>query len=322
MNIQHLNRDYFKDVLFGLSIGDALGVPFEFKNRDYFYAQPVTDMEGYGTYNQPPGTFSDDSSMAFCLAEALTHGYDVEWIANNFISWLHNRYWTAHDEVFDVGISTSKAIRQLVLKVPPVLAGGADVSDNGNGSLMRILPLIFYLRYLPETERFKKVSEVSSITHRHPISITACYYYMEFARLIMEGENKMSVYKILQSGFKDSVNKLMSDHSHLQLFDRLLNKDIHTLQSNAIESNGFVVSTLEASIWCVLTTGSFKEATLKAVNLGGDTDTTAAVTGGLAALLYGWKAIPVRWMNMLAKREDINDLAERLKATFEHHYGV
>lgn len=313
-----MNRDFYKDILFGLSVGDALGVPFEFKDREHLIANPVADMEGYGTYQQPPGTFSDDSSMAFCLAEALTQDFNLTILAQHFVSWLRNRYWTAYDEVFDVGIATSRAIRQLEMRVPPELAGGNDESDNGNGSLMRILPLVLYIKDFPEKERFTFTEAVSSITHRHYISVVACFYYLEFARLIIQGEDKMKAYKKLQSSFKKTLQQHLNPLPDLQMFNRLLEQDIFKLTSDQIFSSGYVVYTLEASIWCLLTTNSYKEATLKAVNLGFDTDTTASVTGGLAALVYGWRSIPRHWLQQLARYDDIESLAERLRAACEN----
>ncbi|HML58072.1 MAG TPA: ADP-ribosylglycohydrolase family protein [Ferruginibacter sp.] len=313
-----MNRDFYKDILFGLSIGDALGVPFEFKDRAQLIANPSADMEGYGTYQQPPGTFSDDSSMAFCLAEALTQGFNLSILAQHFVSWLRNRYWTAHDEVFDVGIATSRAIRQLEMRVPPEFAGGNEESDNGNGSLMRILPLVLHIKDFPEKERFAFTQAVSSITHRHYISVVACFYYLEFARLIIQGEDKMKAYKKIQSSFRNSLQQHLNPLPDLQMFNRLLEQDIFKLTSDQIFSSGYVVYTLEASIWCLLTTNSYKEATLKAVNLGFDTDTTASVTGGLAALVYGWRSIPRHWLQQLARYDDIESLAERLRAACEN----
>ena len=139
-------RNIYKDILFGVAVGDALGVPVEFNSRQTILQKPVTDMTGFGTYNLPAGTFSDDSSLAFCLAEALTQEFSLKKIANNFVAWLNNNYWTPRGNVFDVGIATSQSIRRLQGGCNPELSGGMDVSDNGNGSLMRILPLLVYIK--------------------------------------------------------------------------------------------------------------------------------------------------------------------------------
>src|SRR6478752_1755951 len=131
-----IERNIYKDILFGLAIGDALGVPVEFKTRQTIALNPVTDMLGFGTHNLPAGSFSDDSSLAFCLAEALTEEFNLQKIADNFIAWLDNNYWTPRGTVFDVGIATNQAIRRLQRGCKPELAGGTEEADNGNGSLM------------------------------------------------------------------------------------------------------------------------------------------------------------------------------------------
>ena len=310
-------RNQYKDILFGVAIGDALGVPFEFKSRSFISKQPAVDMIGYGTHNLPAGYFSDDSSLTFCLAEALTKGFDLQLIADNFAAWLNKNYWTPGGSVFDVGIATSKAIRRIELGCPPELAGGMDESDNGNGSLMRILPLVLYLRDKEISVRFEITKQVSSITHGHIRSVIACFYYLEFARLIIDKADKFQAYNSLKKQLTDFLHSNQINQEEIKLFNRLLKDNIHELSSTEIFSSGYVVHTLEASIWCILTTNSYREATLKAVNLGEDTDTTAAVTGGLAGLLYGYATIPKEWMDQLARSSDITDLADRIQKVLE-----
>ncbi len=270
-------------------------------------------MKGYGTYNLPPGTFSDDSSLAFCLAEALTEEYSLQKIADNFVKWLNHNYWTPRGNVFDVDISTREAIRRVQQGCKPEFAGGMDVSDNGNGSLMRILPLLVYIKDKPIGNRCQITKDVSSITHAHIRSVIACFYYLEFARHIVLGKDKYAAYRCLQAEISEYLASLSINLDEIKVFDRLLTTDIYTLPDHKIHSSGYVLHTLEASIWCLLTTSGYKEATLKAVNLGSDTDTTGAVTGGLAGLLYGWETIPEDWMNQIARKTDIEDLARRMK---------
>lgn len=305
-------KNEIKSVLFGVAVGDALGVPVEFKSRNYLEVNPITDMIGYGTYNQPPGTFSDDSSLTFCLAEALTKDFDMNEIAENFVSWAYDAYWTARGSVFDIGIATENAIDRLKRGERPDLAGGISVSSNGNGSLMRISPLVFYIFDKPIQERYEIVKLVSSITHGHIRSVIACFYYLEFARQLLVSKDKFEIYKNLQSLVPDYLNQLEINPDELALFSRLFHEDIYKLSPENIQSSGYVLHTLEASIWCLMTTDSYSESVLKAINLGEDTDTTGAVTGGLAALLHGWKAIPQNWIKELARLQDIEDLAERL----------
>ncbi|MGB4437301.1 MAG: ADP-ribosylglycohydrolase family protein, partial [Acetomicrobium sp.] len=145
-----MKKDKVIGGLLGLCIGDALGVPVEFQSREKLKRNPVKDMMGYGTHNQPPGTWSDDSSLAFCLAESLCNGFDLQDIADKFVKWMYEGYWTPWGKAFDVGHTTQIAISRLKKGVDPLESGPTDERSNGNGSLMRILPLIFYVEKMDE----------------------------------------------------------------------------------------------------------------------------------------------------------------------------
>lgn len=319
-------KNYCKDILFGVAVGDALGVPVEFLSREVLKKNPVTTMIGYGTHEQPVGTWSDDSSLAFCLAESLCKGYDLQDLANRFVNWKGHAYWTPHGKVFDIGIATSQAIWNLKNGTAPVLAGGIDEQSNGNGSLMRILPLVFYLHNKNIHERFSIVKDVSSLTHRHIRSVIGCFIYLEFALELLKGNEKVEsfvkVSKLVDEFFDQS--NICSDEERFR-FHKILSspdsfydlKPIYEYKESEISSSGYVIHTLEASIWCLLTTGNYKDAVLKAVNLGSDTDTTGAVTGGLAGLYYGYDSIPKEWIEVLARRKDIEDLAVRLQKIYD-----
>jgi ADP-ribosyl-[dinitrogen reductase] hydrolase len=313
--------NHTKSVLFGVAVGDALGVPVEFKSRESLKGEPVTNMRGYGTHNVPTGTWSDDSSLTFCLAEALIQGFNLEVLGQNFVKWYMENYWTAHGSVFDIGITTRKAIERIAQGEKPENSGGFKESENGNGSLMRILPLVFYLSNQPIEIRFEVVKKVSSITHGHIRSVVACFYYLEFANLILQGESIAEAYQKLKKDIVSFLSNSSIDTSEIDVFNRILKGNIYELDEQQIESSGYVLHTLEASIWCLMTSFNYEEAVLKAVNLGSDTDTTAAVTGGLAALVYGYEGIPVRWIEKIARKEDIENLAERLlQANLNNHY--
>jgi ADP-ribosyl-[dinitrogen reductase] hydrolase len=307
--------------LFGLCVGDALGVPVEFKNRDYLKNNPVNAMMGFGSHNQPPGTWSDDSSLAFCLAESLCSGYNLRAIATYFVMWQRDGYWTPHGKVFDIGIATSRALHRVAQGVSPLTSGGVGERDNGNGSLMRILPLIFYIKDLPIRERYTTIAEVSGITHGHVRSIFSCFIYCEYALQLLKGLDKY--YALKQT--RETVNAFVKEFNpvpeeELWRFHRLLVQPVGNYEIRSIEqyeeaeiaSSGYVIHTLEASIWCLLTTDSYAEAVLKAVNLGEDTDTTGCVTGGLAGLFYGYDQIPSAWVDAIARKEEIRQLAEQL----------
>ncbi|WP_445630623.1 ADP-ribosylglycohydrolase family protein [Nostoc sp. DSM 114167] len=296
--------------LMGLCVGDALGVPVEFTSRAERVKSPVTTMLGYGTWNQPPGTWSDDSSLSFCLAECLCRGYSLDAIANSFWRWYKEAYWTPRGDVFDIGQTTHTAIMRLKQGVVPHQAGGKVENSNGNGSLMRILPMAYCHRSLTLGELLARVHDVSAITHAHARSQMACGIYISIAVALLEGADLQTGY--LQ-GLQDiqtiySVREFLLEKPH---FGRVLSGEIAKIPVEEINSGGYVIDTLESSLWCLLNSSSYSEAVLKAVNLGGDTDTTAAVTGGLAGIYYGVENIPQKWINQIARRQDIIYLAER-----------
>lgn len=306
-----MKTDKVLDGLFGLCVGDALGVPVEFISRERLKEHPVTDMIGFGTHNQPKGTWSDDSSLTFCLAESLCLGYDLKDLAERFCNWLFEGYWTPHGYVFDVGSTTRHAISRLKLGVNPVEAGGTDEYDNGNGSLMRILPLAFYLERTEDKKKFEIIHQVSSLTHGHIRSHIACGIYIQFAINIITGDTLKSAYESTKSKI---IKCYMEEpyRSELNNFSRILQSDISGLSEDEIISGGYVVNTLEACLWCLLNNNSYVDTVLCAVNLGGDTDTTGAVVGGLAGIYYGYKSILRDWTDQIARKEDVKKLADRL----------
>lgn len=309
-------RNSFKDVLLGVAVGDALGVPYEFRSRSSISQNPATGMIGYGTYNLPPGTWSDDSSLTFCLAEAMCGDFTLDAVGYFFRKWAYEAYWTPRGEVFDIGITTRESISRIDLVSRPEYAGATDERSNGNGSLMRILPLLFHVQNMPVSERFEWTRNISSITHRHIRSSVACMYYLEFALSLLRGANPQVANEEVKKTFPEFIRSIDLNPREAQHFNRLLNDNIAELPEEKIFSSGYVIHTLEAAIWCLLTTTSYRDAVLAAVNLGEDTDTTAAVTGGLAGLFYGHEAIPPEWIQSLARLDDIEDLARRMEMKY------
>ncbi|WP_262150097.1 ADP-ribosylglycohydrolase family protein [Chryseobacterium foetidum] len=315
-------KNSIKSGIFGVCIGDALGVPVEFRSRDELRRSPVTTMRAMGTHRQPAGTWSDDSSLALCLVDSLCVGYDLEDMALKFLQWYNEEIWTPHGSVFDIGIATSQAIRRISKGTSPNLCGGTSEFDNGNGSLMRILPLLFYIKDLPIEERFDKVKEVSSITHGHIRSVLACFIYLEFTLEILTGKGKWEAYRIMQETVRDFLDhNPICSQEEMNKFHRILELKVgeydlaplYTLQDGEIGSSGYVLASLEASLWCFLTTESYSEAVLKAVNLGDDTDTTGAITGGIAGIYYGFENIPQEWVSDLVRKDDIENLCLKLE---------
>ena len=303
-----MEKNILKDILYGVCVGDALGVPVEFQSRQTLKQNPIMNMSSGGFHDQGIGIWSDDSSLTFCLAETITEGFDLQLLAKKFIKWKNEGYWTASGEVFDIGVTTSESIQLLYEGISPIYSGSIDTNDNGNGSLMRILPLVLLFNNKSIEERYELTKQVSGITHNNIRSINACFYYLEFAKLIIEGKNKFDAYEILKTDFITFLKSKNTIQSEIDVFNRLITTNIYDVDENSIESDGYVVHTLEASIWCLLTTNNYKEAVLKAVNLGEDTDTTGAVTGGLVGLYYGFKSIPKNWIFPLRKINEINQL--------------
>lgn len=307
-------KNSIKAGLFGLAIGDALGVPVEFQSRTYLKGNPVSDMFGFGTHHQPEGTWSDDSSLAFCLAESLYSGFDLNDIAKNFVRWYSADLWTPHGEVFDIGIATRSAILNIAKGHQPDLCGGFEEKDNGNGSLMRILPLVFYLQKEKDIEViYQKVKQVSSITHAHFRSVFSCFIYVVYCLEILKGREKFEAYREMQRILSKFLEDKKYNEFEIQLFDRILKNDISTYPEINIHSSGYVLDSLQASFWCFLNSGTYEETVLKAINLGEDTDTTGAIAGGLAGIYYGIENIPKKWIEKLVRSSDIKDLAERLE---------
>lgn len=310
LNLRKLNKP-IQSILFGVAIGDALGVPVEFKSREYLKKYPVFDMQEYGTHHQPKGTWSDDTSLTLCLAESIAEGFDLNKLANKFIAWKNDNYWTAHNWVFDIGAGTRVAIERLEEGVLPESAGPSREQDNGNGSLMRILPLILLTKDLSIEQRYALTSKVSSITHGHIRSVVSCFYYLEFAKYLLEGKNINEAYLISKSEVLRFLKNKELPPSEIGLFNRILFSDLSLVPEDEIQSSGYVIHSLEASIWCLLITDSYEQAVLKAINLGKDTDTTGAITGGLAALYYGFDTLPKSWISIIVKKEAIFELCNR-----------
>lgn len=304
--------------VFGAVVGDALGVPYEFSTRMEMSKYPAVKMIGYGTHGQPVGTWSDDSSMLLATLYSIkkNNRINLEDIMSNFADWRDKAKFTATDEVFDIGGTCSGAISNYEMNHDVKTCGETSIDSNGNGSLMRIIPVCLFAldKKLHPVESMKLAEMVSSLTHAHPISKMACGIYYNLVRQIVYG-NSSSFETRLQAGISLSNIYYNYNFHEKELFDKYYGRliklnDFKNLPEKEIKSTGYVVDTLEAAIWCLLNTNSYKNAVLKAVNLGGDTDTIACVCGGLAGLFYGYDNIPSDWLDLLERREWIYELCK------------
>lgn len=306
------------DGIVGLAIGDAIGVPFEFINRQEIAENPVVSMREFGTHHQPMGTWSDDTSLTLALIDSMieTKSIDYADIMDRFSNWLMYSDYTATGEVFDVGNSTSRAIMNYGRRVNPLECGGVSEYDNGNGSLMRILPIAYFLQKQFTSlmdYQMEIIHNISSLTHRHPVSLIGCGIYINIAIRLMQGER--SLYESVEEGIKNAFEYYKRNSwADIRAYERLKElSSFSKLSEIEIESSGYVVHTLEAALWCLLNTDSYAECVLKAVNLGDDTDTVGAVVGGLAGIYYGADKIPKEWMTVLARRQYIEELCEKFQ---------
>lgn len=303
--------------IFGVCIGDALGVPVEFKKREDLKKSPVSGYLEYMSWNQPKGTWSDDSSLTLCLAEELAKGYDLEKIGQSFVKWNKYGHWTAHGKLFDIGGTTRHSIARLIKGESARFSGNIFEEDNGNGSLMRILPLAFYLKSEENIEKlYQTVKEVSAITHGHFRSVFACFVYVVFVIELIKGINKKEAYAYTQDLVLKYAELQGFNPVEVELFSRILKNNISSYPEDEIKSSGYVLHSLEASLWCFLNSESYSEAVLKAVNLGEDTDTTGAITGGIAGIYYGFENIPKEWVDELVRKDDIAALCKKLGNTY------
>lgn len=297
--------------LWGALVGDALGVPVEFQSRDQVQRDPVTDMRGFGTHRQPPGTWSDDSSLLLCSAESLVERGDLDSadMGARFVRWKNEAHWTPHGSVFDIGVATSTALSRIASGTPPEQAGGADERSNGNGSLMRILPVALWFSAAPTETLLDRIHRASAITHRHPRSQMACGLFALLVRELLTGTPPADAHREALTAFCAiyTTPPFLTERPHFHLIE---SGRLASTSRSRIASSGYVLDTLTASVWSLLTSASFGEATLNAVNLGDDTDTTGCVTGALAGVYHGLHAIPHEWLDVLAQRDKVAALLD------------
>ncbi|MCP4180613.1 MAG: ADP-ribosylglycohydrolase family protein [bacterium] len=300
-----MNKEKIRNSILGLILGDALGVPVEFKSRTELDRNPVLDMIGYGAHKKPMGTWSDDSSMSLITLESLSHGYDLEDVIKGFCKWAFNGYMTPYGKTFSIGKTTLNACKSYKINRNITKSGGVSERSNGNGSLMRILPVSIYFSNEPAKTIIEKSFEVSALTHNHIRSKIACALYSLFVSDLLKGKN---LYEALANANR-FISPYIPNDEKIN-FNRIINFEVLQLNRSSIKSTGYVIDTLEASLWCLFNTTDYKEAVLKAVNLGDDTDTTAAVTGGLAGIVFGLEGISSNWLKSLAKIDKIEKLID------------
>ena len=338
-----MKKNMWLDGIMGLVVGDALGCPVQFRSRNEIRKRgPVTGMEGYGTYNMPEGTWTDDSSMALAAMDSIIHTgkIDPEDIMKNFVKWEFEGAYTPFGEAFDQGVTCSNAIWKFRDTGDYKTCGRTGERANGNGALMRILPVCLYYidqkeclesRWSENTdeketldhEAIQAIHVTSGLTHNHLRSQMACGLYYFLAKEIIKGKaadkDTENLKFCLQKGIDEGLKFYGRDKANLKEmshFGRLFDLTAFSASpEEEILSTGYVVDSLEAAIWCLLTTDTLKDCLLRAVNLGDDTDTVAAIAGGLAGLYYGYEGIPADWLAVIKERAYVEEMCEKCSQT-------
>lgn len=312
-----MSSDMWLKGILGVVVGDAFGCPVQFESRTKVATHPVTDMRGYGTFNLPAGTWTDDSSLTLALLHSLKDVGEVDLhnIMGNFVKWYEDGEFTPFGIAFDIGNVTRNAIEKYMFTNNVFTCGCNSERDNGNGSLMRIMPICLYCieNDYGDLTSICLVHTISGLTHSHSQSLIACGLYYFIIKNIVKG--KWSLYECIQRGLKEGRKFYRATYpafdDSLNKYSRVLDLDhFKTLGCDMIKSTGYVVDSFETSIWALVNTHSYRDAMITCANLGDDTDTICAIAGGLAGLYYGWsdKGIPQEWIDKLQRKDWIIDM--------------
>ena len=295
-----MNAERYRGCLLGLACGDAVGTTVEFRARGSF--EPVTGMQGGGPFGLIPGEWTDDTSMALCLAASLLHckGFDAVDQMNRYCNWRSVGYMSSTGNCFDIGLTVSGALTRYLASGDP-FAGDPDPRTAGNGALMRLAPVpMFYAASAQAV--WKQAGESTRTTHGAHEAIECSQLFALQLRAALRGEGKEAI--LSTAPLAPLSDKVMA----------LARGDYASKPIDRIKGSGYCVESLEAALWCFAHTRSFEEAVLAATNLGDDADTTAAICGQLAGAFYGASAIPADWLRPLVMREDIEQMADQLLA--------
>ncbi len=298
-----MEEQRYQGCLLGLACGDAVGTTVEFKPRGTF--APVTDMVGGGPFGLRPGEWTDDTSMALCLAVSLLESgsFDPRDQMERYIRWRHEGYLSSTGSCFDVGNTVAGALRRYRESGKPY-SGSTDPYTAGNGSIMRLAPVPMY--YAEDLERVAHYSaESSRTTHGTREAVDACRLFGVMIALALRGEDKRAI-------LFESTSRVSALEELAPSIEALAAGAYRDKERAEIRGSGYVVESLEAALWCFWRTGSYREAILCAANLGDDADTTAAVCGQIAGAYYGIEGIPAGWLDKLAMRGYIEEKAAEL----------
>ena len=302
-------RDQVVGGLVGNAVGDALGLPVEFKSREELKADPVFEMQGFGSHLVAPGTWSTNTSMVIALMESIRECGKINKsdILHRLSKWLYLAEYTVGSEIVNSNTTIAMAIEMFKKGYDPDECGDAFEFATDNGALVRILPVAFlcYNYNIQGKARYNLVKNVTRLTHATEKCILANMIFVNYACYLLEGYYPaVALQKIQQEKYS------FFSEACVDSFSRILKKNLTELPEEEIQSNSDVIESLEAAIWSLVTTRNFEQAVIKAVNLGHDTDTIGALTGGLAGLYYGMQGIPRRWLDKLKRLPELETIAE------------
>ncbi len=296
-------NDRYRGTLIGLAVGDALGTTLEFRKPGTF--QPIHDLVGGGPFDLPAGKWTDDTSMALCLATSLIdNGFDVNDQISKYLQWYQNGYLSSTGTCFDIGITTQRALLTYQ-ETGQAIAGSTDRKTAGNGSIMRLCPIAMF--YRSDYEKLIIKAGISSkTTHAAPQAIDGCKYFGLLLGMALNGASKKELLKDLSSS-----SYWQKDPLDPELIP-IIKGSFKEKDPPEIKGSGYIIESLEAALWAFHRSSSFEEGALKAVNLGDDADTTGAVYGQIAGAFYGMSAIPSAWLNKLHLKKEMEQMAGTL----------
>lgn len=305
------NNQYLGAII-GHAVGDAMGFSTEFSKREELLNNPVIEMIDSPDVGQPAGSWSDDTAMEIATIDSFIQKkcFDYKDIMDKWVKWISKSEYTPTGVTFDIGRTCLKAIKKYCNGTAPLQCGSTSINENGNGSLMRILPvaLYAYLKNLDDISIRKLTNEVSSLTHAHEVSRLGCYIYVQFIICLLKGYTKEEAYKHIQY-----LDYSAYDMHSLKLYTRILDEQIEVQRLDQIKSTGYIVDTLESAIWIFMNAQHYKEAIIASTNIGGDTDTIGAIVGSMAGIYYGFDSIPSSWLDKLQRKDYLIELVDRFE---------
>lgn len=306
------HHNQYLAAIIGHAVGDAMGIPTEFSKREELLKNPVLEMIDSPDLGLPAGSWSDDTAMEIATIDSFIHKkcFDYKDIMDRWVKWINESEYTSTGVTFDIGRTCLKAIKKYCNGSAPLQCGSTSINENGNGSLMRILPvaLYAYMRNLDDISIQRLTDEMSSLTHAHEVSRLGCYIYVQFVICLLKEYEKEDAYRYVQDLDYSSYNV-----NSINLYTRILDGQIEGQILDDIKSTGYIVDTLECVLWIFMNARNYKEAIIASTNIGGDTDTIGAIVGSMAGIYYGIDSIPSKWLDKLQRKEYLVELTSKFE---------